>query len=357
MGTPYLLAPVTYLGIGQVTGFQIANAGTESFNVYNGDTTNVLLVSQQQTPQQSSSIPVQPLTNATITGRGAWYASAQSGKVSSVTVSSSAQLSPSPAQIAAQIALSGVSSAVPALIAAPVLVAGVGATFGPTIYSFPFGAAYMLVCNANTPTNACWADIRIQHLDTSGNVVYEEDYSVGIGSLGNFSPVIIRGNLEGNRLQISGTVATGAQINALPFGNGPFTGTGLILGVYSLAQAITPATPKIIPSNTTSGILQSFQALNLAAGTSSIVVPAFAYMGRVKWHTFSANPGNARASCQFFTVANGPSPNLVLRAQNDAMDAKYDEVEFLGQLCGFQVTNQAAAAANITSSIVAGEFI
>jgi hypothetical protein len=113
--TPVPIAPVTYLGIGVRGGFQIAGGGVESFNVYNGDTTNVLLVSQQQNPQLSSSLPIQPLTNATVIGNGPWYASAQSGTIASVTVSPGAQLSPSPGQVAVQTAiqLQGVLTSAP----------------------------------------------------------------------------------------------------------------------------------------------------------------------------------------------------------------------------------------------------
>lgn len=357
MTTPLEIAPVTYQNIGASTGFMIAGAGVESFNVYNGDLTNVLLISQQQTPQPSNSLPVQPLTNATATGRGPWYASAQSGSIASVTVSPSAQLSPSPGQVAAQISLSGLSSAVPSLISAPALVGGVGVTFGPLPFTFLTGAAYQLVFTANTPANACMADITIKHLDSAGTVVYEEDYTIGLGSLGNFSPVIVRGNLCGKTIQVSGTVATGAQINALPFGTGPFTGTGLVMGVYSLAQPLSPPTPKIIPSNTTSGILAAFQALSLGAGASSIVVPVFSYMGTAIWDVFTAVAGNGRASVQFFKVATGATPQGVWRIQNDGKVADWEEVEMIGLLGGFQVTNQAAGVVAVTSHLVAKEFI
>jgi hypothetical protein len=112
MTTPAIaLAPVTYQNIGVVTGFQIAPAGLQSFNVYNGDLTNVLLVSHASTPSLGDSIPVQPLTNATISGgAGQWYASAQTGTCAEITVSASSQISPSPAQIATQISLLGLAT-------------------------------------------------------------------------------------------------------------------------------------------------------------------------------------------------------------------------------------------------------
>jgi len=102
--------PVTYQNLGVVSAFQLIPAGMGSVNVYNGDTTNILLVSPSPTPQLSNSMPVQPLTNAEFSGQqGALYASAMAGTVATVTVSN-AQLSPSPAQIAAQISALGLAT-------------------------------------------------------------------------------------------------------------------------------------------------------------------------------------------------------------------------------------------------------
>lgn len=318
----------------------------------------VYLGDEGMSPGDTGVHVLDPLGTLSVDGTRDWWGITDTGKTAIVQSTPGATDSNvSPAQIAEQISLSGISSAVPQLIAAPVLVAGVGASFGPTSYTFPTGAAYQLVLTANTPANACWADLRIEHLDSLGTSIYEEDYSVGLGSLGNFSPVIVRGNLCGRQLRISGTVATGAQINALPFGTGPFTGTGLVMGVYAIAQALSPPTPKIIPCNTTAGILQGFQAISLGAGLSSIVVPMFTYMGRAKWDAFSATAGNARGSIQFFKVATAATPQSVFRIQNDGKVSMWEEIEMLGMLAGFQVTNQGAAIANITGHVFAAEYI
>jgi hypothetical protein len=103
--TPVAMGSVTYLGIGSSTGFMIVGANVDTFNIYNGDTNNVVLISQAQTPQPSNSLPVQPLTNATVNGPGPWYASAAAGAIASMTVSPGSQLSPSPGQVAIQTSL------------------------------------------------------------------------------------------------------------------------------------------------------------------------------------------------------------------------------------------------------------
>lgn len=103
------IAPVTIESLGAGTGQLIVPANSGSVNVYNGDPSNVLLVSPSTNPQISNSIPVQPLTSAPIiSSRRAYYGAAESGQtIASVTVSA-AQLSPSPLQIAQQFASSGV---------------------------------------------------------------------------------------------------------------------------------------------------------------------------------------------------------------------------------------------------------
>jgi hypothetical protein len=143
-----------------VTGFQIANAAIGSFNVYNGDIANVLLVSSDQSPQLSNSIPVQPLTNATIIGNRPWYASALTGTIASLTVSSAAQLSPSPAQIAAQIELlDGIPPSDNPKLLAVTLGGSVGAggTFTSSHipigqYNSWFGTSFGLATSAGTGT-------------------------------------------------------------------------------------------------------------------------------------------------------------------------------------------------------------
>jgi hypothetical protein len=346
------------IGVGSQRAVPIAYQSDGAVLLFNRDElATVYLGDEGIAPGDADVHVLDPLGTLSLDGSRDWWGITDSAAALVQSTPGATNSTPSAAAIAGQIALSGISSPVPQLIAAPVLVGGVGVSFGPTVYTFPTGAAYQLVLTANTPSNACWADIRIEHLDSLGTSIYEEDYSVGLGSLGNFSPVIVRGNLCGRQLRISGTVATGAQINALPFGNGPFTGTGLIMGVYAIAQALSPPTPKIIPCNTTAGILQGFQAISLGAGASSIVVPMFTYMGRAKWDAFSATAGNARGSIQFFKVSSAATPQSVLRIQNDGKVSMWEEIEMLGMLAGFQVTNQGAATANITGHVFAAEYI
>jgi len=105
------LAPVTYEGIGTSLPVRIIQGGgAGTVNVYNGDILNTLLVSPDNNPGLTNSIPIQPLTNATVDGTTPQYACALSGTIAQCTVSGAGQMSPSPAQIAKQIAALGLAT-------------------------------------------------------------------------------------------------------------------------------------------------------------------------------------------------------------------------------------------------------
>lgn len=339
---------------------QVVYGGQGPVLLFNRDPDTTVYLGDEGTDPGDSTVHIlDPLGVLVFDGKADVWAITATGTGSAVVQCTPGGLSTqaSPAEIALQIAETGIGSPIPAVVAAPVQVATVGNPFGPTSYTFPIGGAYQLVLSANNPANACMVDLVINHLDALGNVVYTEDYTVGLGALGNFSPVIVRGNLEGKTLQISGQLATGAQINAYGFATGPFTGTGLVMGVYSLGQSLSPPTPKIIPSNTTAGILGAFQAVSLGAGLSSGTVPLFAYLGTVKWDVFTATAANGRASIQFFKVATGTTAQSVFRIQNDGKVSDWEEVECIGMLGALQVTNEAAGTVSVTSHVIAKEFI
>jgi hypothetical protein len=107
------MSPVTFQGIGSQP-VQIINAGSgPAVAVYNGDTTNVLLVSPSSGGiSVGNSVPVQPLTTAVIDGTYRQFAAAQTGTCATVTVAPGAtQINPSPAQVAAQINALGLATA------------------------------------------------------------------------------------------------------------------------------------------------------------------------------------------------------------------------------------------------------
>lgn len=105
-----MIDAITIPLIGSVLPAQICPSGSGTVNVYNGDVNNVLLVSPSQNPALTNSVPVQPLTNATIDGTKQQYGIALTGSCANVTVGNALQMSPSPAQVAAQISALGLAT-------------------------------------------------------------------------------------------------------------------------------------------------------------------------------------------------------------------------------------------------------
>lgn len=340
--------------------YQICYAGDDPFLLTNNDLVNSVLIGDDSgvsAARLSTASVIGPLGSRVLSGDAdKWLISVGSPVSVSAEPFTTAYGAP-PSQIAEQIALSGIGTPVPQLIRNPNSVAAGGGAFGPLNFTFAVGGAYQLTFTPVVAGAAAVADITVKHLDVNSNVVYSEIFTVAVGSIGNFAPVIYRGNLQANQLQISGQVCSQAYLTALPADNGPFTLTGLNMGVYSLGTALANTSPKMVPSNTTQGTLQSFQAVSLGAGLSGARVSVFSYAGRMKWDVFSATAGNARAAINYFTVAGGATAQQVFRMQNDGTVSNVQEWVSPAMLGIMQVTNEGAATASITSHATMVDYI
>jgi hypothetical protein len=85
----------------------------QSVTIYNQDVNNVVTIGTSPgiTPDASNGVPLQPLTPGTFPASKALYGVAPAGTASLVIIPEGGTLSPSPAQIAAQIAASGLATA------------------------------------------------------------------------------------------------------------------------------------------------------------------------------------------------------------------------------------------------------
>lgn len=348
------------LSIGTSQPYQIIYAGDDPCLLINNDLVNSLLIGDDSglsAGRLSTASVIGPLGTRVITGDADKWILALVAPVSVSAEPWTEAFGASPSQIAQQIALSGIGSPVPKVIASATQVGIAGASFGPLTYNFTVGGAYQLRFLPVVAANACVADITVKHQDTDNNIVYTEVFTVAVGSIGNFAPVLYRGNLQANTLIVSGVVCNQAYLTALPADNGPFTITNLNMGVYALGNALANTSPKMVPSNTTNGILQAFQAVSLGAGLSGARVTVFSYAGRMKWDVFSATAGNARASISYYTVAGGSAPLEVFRMQNDGKVSDVQEWVSPSMLGVMQPTNQGAATANITTHATMVDYI
>jgi hypothetical protein len=378
MSTPTIktLAPVTYQSIGVVTGFLLIPRGSGQANVYNGDINNVLYVSQNPTPVPGNSIPIQPLTNATLDGSTALYASAAPGlPVANVTVSASSQISPSPAQIAQQIAGLGLATlaqqitqqtaipnnisttGVPAVLSSLVGTIGPiasGSAWGPTVLTFTTGGAYEITFLPTVAGNVCISDVQITHLDSSGSTTYVERYTIstagGIGNLG----CIIRGNLYGNRLSIQGTTGTQAQVNVI-FASSP-TVTGFSANVYS-RPFVETSVPKMLPI-AFDGALVATSSTAIGASSTVTLGVLQPYSGKAIMSIQSQNGGgfNLAPFIKSFTVATQPY-TIWTPQTGGATVASINEVALDQRIHLLQVLNLAAAAGNAGCNITAEQYI
>ena len=222
----------------------------------------VYLGDEGMSPGDTATHILDALGTLSVTGDRDWWGITAAGSAIVQSTPGAVDSNVSPSQIAAQIALSGISSQVPALLLAQQTIAP-NTSFGPINVAFPNGGSYLIVCST-TGGNSQIADIGIAHVDAQGNQVYFEEFNVGVGGVGNGSPVIIRGNLHAPNLVITGLTCTLPFLNGLGLINGPFTLGPLQFTVYSTALAVAETRPKMIPSNVQGGYLQGIQGVALA---------------------------------------------------------------------------------------------
>lgn len=204
-----------------------------------------------------------------------------------------------------------------------VISVGGGATWGPIAIQMPAGGAYLLAVTALNAANVAATDITVQHYDTFGNLVYTDFFgAVPSGTWGvllNMSngPTLVRGNLYGSTIKISGQTATSADINGW-LGSSGLVSSGVKIVAYSLPLVTADPEPKIFNGSaligafggaTPGGLLATFDSETLTPGTNSADTPLVPYSGPAvlsfESTGISTSPGNARFILLGYTVANG----------------------------------------------------
>jgi len=197
-----------------------------------------------------------------------------------------------------------------------------GGNWGPVNVKVPSGGSYHLAIFPSVAADFCCTDVVVSHLDSRGIPAYQDFFGgvlAGNGSggvAGNANAAVCRGNLYGNTLQISGTTANSAFLNAvLPPGG--FTATGLSINVYSTPFALADPQPKVTVAGaniasflslTPQTVIAQINDQVVAAATSSAVQPVLAYAGPAVLEilqTGIAAAANAQLLIAEYTVANG----------------------------------------------------
>lgn len=251
---------------------------------------------------------------------------------------------------------------------------GAGAAWGPFNVAVPSGGSYHLaIFPANTNQFLC-TDVIVSHLDSRG-IPTMQDFFGGVlvgnglpGLQGNCNAAVVRGNLYGNTLQISGTAAASAFLNTLIPGHA-FTATGLLMNIYSTPFALADPQPKVVAaqadvnsflSSTPQGLLAVINNAAVAAGGVIGPFPLLAHAGpaTIEVEQEGVTTGaNMVLVLNGFTVANGsanvvnprrykPLPNLT---------TSIFQVNIQSMLQTYEVFNlDGAQSSTVTMSVTAG---
>ena len=127
---------------------------------------------------------------------------------------------------------------------------GAGGAWGPVNVPMPSGGSYHIAIFPSDTTRFACTDIVVSHLDSRGIPTFQDFYGGvlcgnGLAGLqGNCNAAVVRGNIYGNTLQISGTLASSAYLNAVIPGHA-FTAAGASLNVYATPFALSDPQPKV----------------------------------------------------------------------------------------------------------------
>lgn len=207
-------------------------------------------------------------------------------------------------------------------------------SWGPVTINTTSGGTWLLALTCNTTGDIVLSDVTVTHYDAAGNVVFTDSFGAVIaGNTNNtvfaaLEPTVLRGNIYGPTITISGIVASSAYVNTVLGSSGQFAGE-LLINAYTLPAGLGDPDPKMsngsfqvstITGNYPGNFLAGFSALNLAGATSGVVTPLSPYTGpaymMIRNTTGSAVPNDAQMPLKFYTVANGTTP-----FQNDIYEA------------------------------------
>ena len=215
-----------------------------------------------------------------------------------------------------------------------------GAAWVAPAVNMPAGGSYHLVLRPVTLADYCVTDVIVGHFDSRGVSNFQDIYGGvlfgqnGGGNYASCGAAILRGNLFGVQLRLTGQTADSPFINAV-IPPGGFTATGFTIDVYSTPFALPDPLPKVtvttsnlhsLTSDTPQSSLANVRDLNVAASGSSFVEPVMAYSGPAVLEitqTGIAAPANAQLVVNEYTVANGSGTPWTIRRVKGLATGQY----------------------------------
>jgi hypothetical protein len=343
--------------------------------IYNADINNVVTVSRNNSVSLNASngAPIQPLTSAVLDGSKALYAAAPAGTVPIVVIPQGGTLSPSPAQIAAQIAISGVSllaksSPLGSVGAATALAGGGTATLLSNVpvtqisYEFSIStrqssavATFPLIEVIMT-----WSDSA-----TSQTTAIDHFYTSAFQSGGPFLVTVGTGPAKGDTLTVTMvninatpiTYTFSAAQNSRVYARDDWRWLGW-LGLAGAGQFSAVTTPTY--SETEQGILIAHTIAGQLAGTTVNVLIGL-YCGNVWLHADETGVGPSNMTYEVITQTNfGTQPVYSSQVgggpNGTSPNGPINQLISLPRSpCFISVTNGGAVASSTSTKIVIAE--
>lgn len=224
-----------------------------------------------------------------------------------------------PGDHAVAIANTGINGNLPTLLDTEVLNATNGA-WGPFTTALPACGSYLIAITTTTPANTSCSDFTVTHLDSGGNIVHQDFFGAVPGgswpangivapALALTSPTLLRGNIYGTTLQISGNKAAAAFVNFATGAAGAVM-SGFTYRLYTLPYNVPDTMPKMSNGGASlsangfapSNLLFSYaaQAIPAAGSGQGMIIP---YAGPAKMFVRQSAAGTVQLFG--FSVANG----------------------------------------------------
>jgi hypothetical protein len=354
--TPAIRANPTVISVGPTSQIICPPVGGTVL-IYNADPVNTAYVGYSVDISQFNATAIPALTYSVMDGSRQLYAVCPTATVLLNVTPGGTYQSASAAEIAAQIALSGVTFAQPTTLLAVSQISA-GATWSLPQTTFKTGSAYEIALSSLIVAQAFVTDIKIEHLDASGNIILTEFLTVSNYPNSNNARVLIRGNLAGTQLLITGQSATSAFINTVA-GSSLTAGT-ILVSLYSMAAPWASTVPKVqvFDNNNGMGDLIHAQVTALAANQDLNVGMVESYVGEAYFNYISNTAAmTILPLLAAYSVANGTSSIFDTRFPTAGNNSpQILPFAMSGYWLRFQMLNTTANAGSFNANIAQRDY-
>lgn len=315
--------------------------------------------SQSFTPGNADTNILRPLGTICPTGETDTWAMTLTGQSATVEISPAIATTPAPSDIANQIALAGITSQ------APIYIEKIGTfaantAWGPFTIPMSYSGRYLLYVTPDSSGDIFATDIQIEQLDSQGNPVFIEEFTVfNYFDFGSVIPILIQGNVLGASLKISGLTAASSWINGVTGASGLVASTAT-LNLAEIPIPLSASDPKIIgpysgfgapPTAYTDNATTFLGMMGPFAGRGNLILGANSGSG----------PGYIRL--ETFSVTGGTSPGSQVRialptnSSNTQSETSINDIAIPPYAVALSIVLTTATAATVGISILPYTYV